>query len=94
MIIRRTKVFVGTSVEPTPQELERAIALSSVLFQRRFLPVMPFLYEDLLGAKGEDYLHIRLDLLKDCQSAIWLGSPSAVEAAMCVELGIVIRDVE
>lgn len=89
--ITRTKCFVGTSVNPSEEELAQAAVLAHVLYRKHFLPVMPHVYQQLLGAEGEDYLHLRLFLLGECDSAVWVGNPTELEVKACVELGIASR---
>jgi hypothetical protein len=90
----RTKCFVGTNIEMTVQEKVVALSLAQMLFQKGFLPVAPFVLREYCDVAEEEYRHLRLTMLGECQSAVWLGSPTEPEANMCVQLGIVSRSIE
>lgn len=94
----RPKVFVGVrisekKVENISQGDENFSVLAVLLFQSGLLPVMPTVYEALTESQ-EEAEKVRLELLSECQSAVWLDEPTAAEKQMCVELGIATHSVE
>jgi hypothetical protein len=84
----RIPVYLGTSLNPSAGEMARACAASMVMFDKGFLPVMPYIYGSLFNPQGDDLTSLRLQLMHGVRDALFVGQPTEAEAALAVELGL------